>query len=400
MSAKNKTGLRLKLRIFAISGLGAALLLFCGIVSLFLIEIEDVIYAEGKVMPELPLEIVGHVDGRVVKLNFQEGDDVKQGDVIAVVDSIQYEEDYINNNSSLRELEAELEVKKAELAALERNPLPKDLWYAETNLTECKEKAIRTADRLDRYLKLDKLSAISKKDFEAAEIENIEAKAALARAQENYGKVKSGLGEKFIEKAQRDIDLVQAKIDGRKAALDLAAKHIAECKIMAPAAGRILAMPCKYTMYVEKGKLAVKVATGLSLKGLAYVDERVVRKVRPGQDVRISSGVFNRLEFGSFYGKVDRIRDVPEELKGATSTKYPVEIIVDPEGRELKLGSSAEFAIVAGHEPVFYALMGISKEDFKRPPRNLANLKISKPPAADVMISAPPASDAEAPKDN
>ena len=394
MSARNKTGLRLKLRIFAISGIGAAFLLFCGIISLFLIEIEDVIYAEGKVMPELPFDIVGHVDGRVVKLNYQEGDDVKQGDVISVVDSLQYEEEYVSMGSLLKELEAELEVKKAELAALERNPLPKELWYAETNLKACEEKASRTADRLDRYLKLDKLSAISKTDFESAEMQNIEAQAELARARENFRMVKNGLGEKVVEKAQRDIDLVQSKIDGRKAALDLAAKHIAECKIVAPATGRIVAMPCKYTMYVEKGKVAVKMATGLTLKGLAYVDERVVRKVHPGQDVRISSGVFNRLEFGSFYGKVDRIRDVPEELKASNNTKYPVEIIVDPEGRELKLGSSAEFSIVTGHEPVIYALLGVTKEDFKRPPRNLANFKVSKPPASDVIISAPPSSDA------
>jgi hypothetical protein len=140
------------------------------------------------------------------------------------------------------------------------------------------------------------------------------------------------------------------------------------------------------------------------LKGIAYVDERVVRKVHPGQDVRISSGVFNRLEFGNFYGKVDRIRDVPEELKGSSgSTKYPVEIVVDPEGRELKLGSSAEFAIVAGREPVIYALMGISKEDFKRPPRRsagMANIKISKPPASDVVVTAPPAQDSREERDS
>ena len=117
-------------------------------------------------------------------------------------------------------------------------------------------------------------------------------------------------------------------------------------------------------------------ATGTMLKGLAYVDEAVVRKVRQGQDVRISSGVFNRFEFGNFYGKVDRIRDVPEEMKNSNSMKYPVEIIVDPEGRTLKLGSSAQFAIVTGHEPVIYSMLGISKEDFKRQ-RERASLRMS-----------------------
>ena len=377
-SPGNKSRLNWKIRIFVIFGFIIAFMIVCGVVSLFLIEIEDVIYADGKIMPELPSDIVGHVDGRVVKLNCQEGDDVKQGDVIAVIDSIQYEEEYVSSNSAFKELEAEREVKKAELAALERNPLPKEFWYAETNLNECKEKAAMSSDRLERYVRLYKINAISQKDFESTKIENIQALADLSRALENQSKVKSGLGEKYIEKAQRDIDLVQAKLDGRKAARDLAAKHIAECKIVAPASGRIVNMPCKYTMYVEKGKVAVKMATGAMLKGLAYVDEAVVRKVRQGQDVRISSGVFNRFEFGNFYGKVERIRDVPEEVKDSASLKYPVEIIVDPEGRTLKLGSSAQFAIVTGHEPVIYSLLGISKEDFKNR-RERASLKQSPP---------------------
>lgn len=361
----NRSGLRWKLRVFAFFGLFLTLLMICGAASLFLIEIEDVIYADGKIMPELPIDVVGHVDGRVIKLNVQEGDDVKEGDVIAMVDTISYEEEYIAVSSALRELEAELEVKKAELAALERNPLPKELWYAETNLEECQEKAKRAADRLGRYQSLRQISAISQKDFEIAEVENIQSQAELARARENCRKVKDGLGGKIIAKAQRDIDLVRAKIIGRKASLELISRYIAGCRLVAPADGRIVSMPCKYTMYVQKGQVAVKMATGATLKGIAYVNEGVVRKVRQGLPVRISSGVFNRLEFGSFSGRVERIRDVPEEQEGKGMAKYPVEIVVNPEGRTLKFGSSAEFAIIAGREPVIYSLIGISKEDLR-----------------------------------
>jgi multidrug resistance efflux pump len=376
----HKFKLSWRFRFIAIFGIIVALLLISGGISLFLIEIEDVIYADGKIMSERHSDIVGHVDGRIIKLNFQEGDDVKQGDVIAVIDSILYEEEHVNANSALKELEAEREVKKVELAVLSRNPLPKELWYADTNLSECQQKAVKTSDRLERYKKLYKLNAISQKDFETTEIENIQAQAELARATENLRKVQSGIGDKYIEKANRDIDLVQARLDGRRAVRDLAAKHIAECKIIAPSAGRIVGMPCKSTMYVEKGKIAVMMATGSLLKGLAYVEEGVIRKVRPGQLVRISSGVFNRLEFGNFFGKVDRIYDVPIDDKTTNVQKYPVEIIIDVEGRTLKLGSSAEFAIITGREPVIYSILGITKEDFKSR-RELEKLKVKSAPA-------------------
>lgn len=178
--------------------------------------------------------------------------------------------------------------------------------------------------------------------------------------------MKSGLGEKNIEKARRDIALVQAKIDGRRAALKLAARHLDDCRIVAPSDGRLVSIPCKFTMYVEKGKVVAKMSSGKEIHGLAYVNEGVVRKVRPGQKVRISSGVFNRLEFGSFEGTVERVYDTPEEGQNAAGTKYPVEIRIEPRGRKLKLGSTAEFAIVAGREPVIYSFLGMSREDFQR----------------------------------
>ena len=198
-----------------------------------------------------------------------------------------------------------------ELEALRTNPLPKDLWYAETNLRESTDKAQRTQARLNRSLKLSSNNAISKREFEDAEIENIKAQGELARARENLEMVQRGVGERNIEKAERDIDLVEAKIASRRAALKLVERRIRECRIVAPSDGRLVTIPCKYSTYVQKGELAARMSAGTTLKGIAYVDETVVRKVRIGQSVRISSGVFNRLEYGSFYGSVDRVYDTP-----------------------------------------------------------------------------------------
>jgi multidrug resistance efflux pump len=362
-SYTNKHGLRWKIRLFIVCGFFLLLVLLAGVASLFVIEIEDVIYANGQITSELLYNISGHIDGKVVKLNFDEGSDVRQGDVIIEIDSLRYEEEYQSKRSELAELEAEKEVKKAELAALARNPLPKELWYAETNLEQCIQKAKRMSAKLERFNQLRQISAISTQDLEKAEIDDINAQAELARAKENYRKYKSGLGEKNLEKAQRDIDLVKAKINTCKAAIELATRHMDECRILAPADGRIVELPCKYTMYVEKGETAVKMATGSTVKGIAFVSEGVVRKVKRGQPVRISSGVFSRLEFGSFSGTVDRIRDVPMEQPNGVQTKYAVEITIASHGRHLKLGSSAEFAIVAGREPVIYSMLGLSKED-------------------------------------
>ncbi len=356
-------GLRGKLRTLSIVGLVLGMLVTGAVLSLFFLEIEDVVYAQGKLTSEITYDIIGHLDSRVTQLNFEEGDDVESGDVIALLDTTEFDEERIRLEAEIREYEAELEVKIAECEALKVNPLPKELWYAESNLKESTEKSKRTEARMRRSLQLASNNAISKREFEEAEIEHIKVQGEVDRARESLRLVQSGIGERNVEKAERDIDLVRAKIEGRKAELEFLKRQLAECRITAPNSGRLVELPCKYTRYVQKGVVAARLSSGGAIRGIAYVDESVVRKVRPGQVVRISSGVFNRLEYGIFYGEVTRIYDTPVQEPSTNMTRYPVELSIDPQGRPLRLGSSAEFAIVTGHEPVIYTILNLTRHD-------------------------------------
>ncbi len=356
-------GLRGKLRTLSIVGLVLGMLVTGAVLSLFFLEIEDVVYAQGKLTSEITYDIIGHLDSRVTQLNFEEGDDVESGDVIALLDTTEFDEERIRLEAEIREYEAELEVKIAECEALKVNPLPKELWYAESNLKESTEKSKRTEARMRRSLQLASNNAISKREFEEAEIEHIKVQGEVDRARESLRLVQSGIGERNVEKAERDIDLVRAKIEGRKAELEFLKRQLAECRITAPNSGRLVELPCKYTRYVQKGVVAARLTSGGAIRGIAYVDESVVRKVRPGQVVRISSGVFNRLEYGIFYGEVTRIYDTPVQEPSTNMTRYPVELSIDPQGRPLRLGSSAEFAIVTGHEPVIYTILNLTRHD-------------------------------------
>lgn len=356
-------GLRGKLRTLSIVGLVLGMLVTGAVLSLFFLEIEDVVYAQGKLTSEITYDIIGHLDSRVTQLNFEEGDDVESGDVIALLDTTEFDEERIRLEAEIREYEAELEVKIAECEALKVNPLPKELWYAESNLKESTEKSKRTEARMRRSLQLASNNAISKREFEEAEIEHIKVQGEVDRARESLRLVQSGIGERNVEKAERDIDLVRAKIEGRKAELEFLKRQLAECRITAPNSGRLVELPCKYTRYVQKGVVAARLSSGGAIRGIAYVDESVVRKVRPGQVVRISSGVFNRLEYGIFYGEVTRIYDTPVQEPSTNMTRYPEELSIDPQGRPLRLGSSAEFAIVTGHEPVIYTILNLTRHD-------------------------------------
>lgn len=362
----NRTAkIRVRLKIYIMLIVGVVLILSVLGISLFMFKIEDTVYCEGVIVPEHTFEIVGHIDAHVKKFNNRIGDDVKKGDILAELDSRSYESDAIALESAIRELEAELEVQKVQLEILKKEPLPKDLWFSRTNVLERRKLAEVTRDRLERSRKLQMVSAISKVEFERIELEAIQREADLARALENLRRVDSGLGAKYIEKASRDIELVAAKIKGKKKELEFLRRRIAECRIVAPATGRIVRLQCKDTWYVARGKVAAVIAAGSKVRAIAKISPAVIRKVKPGQLVRVTSDVYNKYQYGNFNGVVKWIGDIPLNSETGGAILYPAEVELDPEGYVLKYGSGVELAIVTGKQPAIYALLNMSDEDFQ-----------------------------------
>lgn len=362
---RRRVGLQAKMKIFISLGAITLLMLIAMGISLFVFEIEDTIYCQGAIVPDKTFEIVGHLDAHVLKFNNRMGDDVKKGDIIAELDSRSYQANAITLESSIAELEAEYAVKKTELAILKKEPLPKELWYAKTNLEECQSMVRVTRERLERSKKLQLSSAISKVEFEKIELEAIQREAELQRAKSNYDRVQSGLGQQYIDKARMDLALVKAKLKGKQAELDFVRQRIAECRIVAPASGRIVSLPCKDTWYVARGKTSVVVAAGSRIRAIARIDASVVRKVKPGQMVRVTSDVYNKYQYGNFTGVVKWIGDVPIADEKSKAILYPAEVEMDPEGYVLKYGSGVELAIITGKQPAIYALLNMSDEDFQ-----------------------------------
>ena len=190
------SGIRSKMKLMLIlTAIGGSALLIAAI-AMVLIEIEDTIFARGSIVPEHTYEIVGHLDAQVTKFNFRTGEDVKVGDVIAELDTRSYEASAIAAEAAIRELTAELNLKKTELAILEKEPLPKDLWYAVMNHKEASERYKRLAARLDRSKKLQLVSAISLMEFEKVELEAIAGEGELSRMKKNLQIVET-LAERF-----------------------------------------------------------------------------------------------------------------------------------------------------------------------------------------------------------
>ena len=124
-------------------------------------------------------------------------------------------------------------------------------------------------------------------------------------------------------------------------------------------------LQCKDTWYVARGKVAAVIASGTRVRAIARISANMIRKVKPGQSVRVTSDVYNKYQYGDFNGVVKWIGDVP--LRTTTESSeilYPAEVELDPEGYVLKYGSRVELSIITGKQPAIYALLNMSDEDF------------------------------------
>jgi len=331
-------------------------------VLLFVFDVEDNVTVKGVVSPEQKYSIVSHIDGRLTALNVRVGQKVREGDVLAVIDSFEYQ-------NSLTAIEAEIHQLEAELASAEvifenkkADPLPADLVHAKTNLMEFQKKEEKARDKLQRYTKLEGQQAASRHELETIEQEYITINAELLRAQENYSRIESGLAKRNIKEAEMTVQLVKAKLESRKAVIPIYKEKIEKCKLLAPADGIVLSIPCRDSMYVVTGTPAIELAGGTETIIWAYVEEAFIRKIKVGQEALVRSEVYNHLQYGNFDAEVIKISDMPVNSADGIA-RYPVKLRMDTDNFNIKYGSNVIVTIVIGNSPAIYALLNISEED-------------------------------------
>lgn len=353
-----KTGLRSKVRIFGFLIAIALLSIPLAAIMLYAVNVDDTVICTGTVVPEHTYELSAPFDGRVKELYFRTGAKVKKGDLLIQLDDAEYQNQARLVRAAIGILEAELQVAKSELEALEKEPLPAEYRYSETRLTAARETDAKAQEKLGRFRDLLQQNATSKIEFEKVEKEARDTAADLAIKAEIDRIVRSGLGGKIIEKAKNEIHVIERRIDEKKVQLGVYEQRISDCRILANENSTIVEIPCKKVMYAERGKPAIVLAS-LDLMVLAEVDSRFIRKVRLNQDAEISSEIFSRLQYGSFPAIVEKINDVPMD----GTTKYPVYLRLDPEDFDIKLGSKAEVRIITGTSPAIYAFLNLSEDD-------------------------------------
>jgi membrane fusion protein, multidrug efflux system len=185
------------------------------------------------------VEIVPQVSGHIIKLNVQDNEEVKDGDVLIEIDPNDYKLTLDKAKSDLATLDMQIEVARSENTQLKFK-----IKAAEAGVDEAKAQLKQAADTLQRMKPLLPKGFATADDVDKAETEEKVAAATLADQEQSLNQARTTISKLETMLAQRP---------GAVAAVNLAALQLARCKVLAPFPGRVINLNIAAGAYASEG---------------------------------------------------------------------------------------------------------------------------------------------------
>jgi len=281
---------------------------------------------------ETPLAFQVH--GRIAKLMTDEGEQVKQGQEVALLVDDDYRE-------AVTRARAEVAAAEAGLAELKAGSRSQELKVAESTLQQARAEQRFAEEEVQRIRSLIGRKLASQEQLDQAQLKLDVAKASVRRAWQQLQLLKEGPRQEAIDKAT-------AELDARKSALKTAEQQLSYVHLTSPVAGTVTLRQAEAGEVVAPGQPVFKVAEMTRPWVRAYLNETDLARVKLGQKVKVSvDGLPNK----TFEGTLSFISPKAEFTPKSVETRelrvdlvYRVKVqLEDPEG-VLKLGMPADIS--------------------------------------------------------
>src|SRR5438034_7266470 len=146
------------------------------------------------------------VPGRLEKMVFEEGDDVKTGDVVAVLDKAPFE-------AALAAARGQLQQAAANFAKLRHGNRPQEIEEARATVKDRQATYDNAVITLNRQAAQLKVQATSQQNYDDALAKEREAEAQLKSSQEALSLAEEGFRLEDIEAAQAAMETAKAQLE-------------------------------------------------------------------------------------------------------------------------------------------------------------------------------------------
>ncbi len=292
------------------------------------------------------LRLMGHVEatetdlafkvpGIISRINFQEGDEVKAGEVVAELDARDLRDE-------LAAAQARLKAAEAALARLLAGSRPQEIAEARAAVQQAQ------ADLENKRLDYERMEGLLARQA-VPQSRRDNARAAYLVAQETWRRAREQLSLVLEGPRREDIDRARAELKQAQANLELAKTRLDYATLRAPVNGVVLTRPA------EPGEVAAVGATILTTADLdnvyveVYLPQTELGRVRLGQPAQVTIDAYPGRPFAgrvSFINaKAEFTPKTVETYKERVALVYRTKIQVENPRHELKPGMPAEVVI-------------------------------------------------------
>jgi HlyD family secretion protein len=276
--------------------------------------------------------------GRIAQVFFEEGDLIKKGDLVAILDKAPYEADYAA-------AKAQLEQTQANFAKLKKGNRPQEIEEARATVKQRKA-ALENAEVLfKRAAEQVKVGAASRQAYDDALALTVESEALLKISQESLSLAEEGFRLEDIEAGLAAMNVTKAGLEGARI-------NLVDTEILAPSDGYILTRVREPGAIVAPGSVVYTLSLHNPVWIRAYVSEPDLGLIKPGMEAEVFTDTHPNKPFKGNIGFISPQAEFTPKTVQTTELRtdlvFRLRVIVeDPKG-ELRQGMPVTVKLKTG----------------------------------------------------
>ena len=286
--------------------------------------IRRIVAGDGVLFPRDQASVMPKLAAPVQRFLVQRGDHVKQGQLLAVLESRDL-------TAGAAESQAQVAQAEANLRSITSAQVPESIVKAQTDVDTAKQSEEAAKKLLDNREKLFLQGALARKLVDDAQVAYAQAHGALLSAQEHLRALQSVAKEEQIRTAASQVDAARSHLQSSQA-------QVSYSQIVSPISGVIADRPLYAGEMATPGSPLVIVMDISRVIARANVPQNQSASVRVGQPATITQVDTNQ----TVEGKVTVVSPATDP----NSTTIQVWVQAENPGEKLKPGTSVHVAIM------------------------------------------------------
>ncbi|MDE2888784.1 MAG: HlyD family efflux transporter periplasmic adaptor subunit [Gemmatimonadota bacterium] len=339
------------------------------ILTLSLIEIDDVVIAQGIVEPGTKIYIDSPLKRVIEAVHIEAGQPVKAGQPVVQL----YNGDLLSAaeaaGKEVQRGEANLEHARANLALLKEKPTAEALKIAESRVEQARIALKARKQELKRAETLyfgERLWSLE--ELERARTNQQLAESNLKVATEEHNLTRRGASPAELRQATAEVRQARAALAKARSSLEGAREGLELTTMRSPVSGIVARQDLHPGMLAEQGQIVLIIAGDGGDDTIdAWVPETNAWKIRLGHPVEILSNLFTDREEFVGAGEVSRFNGYAVHGGGVRTFELEIRILETP--LPLKYGSTADLRIIVGRRSILKTLLNIEDRDVVRASR-------------------------------